>query len=138
MSRSRLLCLSDAPGGSSPSLTSDVKPAHHMGLYLTASRIPEMAALTRAQRRFVKRQCFFWLFHRIPYRVGSGLLSAACVLLGCYLMQTFHWGMWKGAAATGASLSVLGHLYDMMCIGHWRPEVGRFIQLHEAEIKAAA
>jgi hypothetical protein len=35
-------------------------------------------------------------------------------------------------------LAVLGHLYDMVWIAHWRAEVGRFIKLHEAEIKAVA
>ena len=97
-----------------------------------------MAALTRAQRRFVRKQCFFWLFHWIPYRVGSMAVTAACMLFGFYLVGTLHWGMWKSAALTGASIGAFGHLYDMIWIAHWRPEVSRFIQQHTAEIEAAA
>jgi hypothetical protein len=109
-----------------------------MHLYLTSSRIPEMANLSKAQQRFVRGQCFFWLFRRLPYMAGSLAIMVGCILLASYAADTLKWGIWKSAALAGASALVLGYLYDMVWIAHWRPEVANFIRLHAAEINTAA
>jgi hypothetical protein len=109
-----------------------------MHLYLTSSRIPEMADLSKMQRRFIKSQCFFWLFRRLPYRAGSLGITVGSILLASYAAGTLKWGVWLSAALAGTSVLVLGHLYDMIWIAHWRLEVARFIQLHAAEIESAA
>ena len=97
-----------------------------------------MVALTRVQRQFVRKQCFFWLFRRIPYLMGSWAVTAACIFAGSYLTESTKWGVWKCGAITIAGLAVLGYAYNRIWIAHWRPEVARFIQLHAAEIEAAA
>lgn len=109
-----------------------------MNLYLTPSRIPEMANLSKTQRRFVESQCFFWLFRRLPYKAGSLAITVGCILLALYAADTLKWGIWKSGALAGASVLVLSYLYDMIWIAHWRPEVARFVQLHVAEIETAA
>ncbi len=97
-----------------------------------------MARLSKTQRRFVKSQCFFWLFRRLPYRAGSLAITVACILLASYAADTLKWGVWRSAVLAGAGLLVLSYLYDIVWIAHWRPEVARFIQLHAAEIETAA
>jgi len=109
-----------------------------MHVYLTSSRIPELVTLSRAQQRFVKSQCLFWLFRRLPYRAGSLAITVGCILLASYAADTLKCGIWRSGALAGASVLVLGYLYDMIWIAHWRPEVASFIRLHEAEINTAA
>src|SRR5438105_3350321 len=107
-----------------------------MHLYLASSHIPEMANLSEPQRRFVNSQCFFWLFRRNVYRLGSFGITFGSILLATYAADRLKWGFWESAALTGTSILVLGNLYDVIWIAHWRPEVARFIQLHAAEIEA--
>jgi hypothetical protein len=109
-----------------------------MHLYLTSSQIPEMANLTSAQRRFVRQECLFWLFRRFLFRAGSLAITVGSILLASYAADTLKWGVWRSAGLAGTSVVVLGYFYDMIWIAHWRPEVGRFIEKHAAEIQAAA
>jgi hypothetical protein len=97
-----------------------------------------MARLSKPQRRFVKSRCFFWLFRRFPYRAGSWATTAGCILLALYTAERLKWGIWGSVALAGASASVLDYIYDLIWIAHWRPEVARFVELHAAEIEAAA
>jgi hypothetical protein len=109
-----------------------------MYLYLANSRIPELANLSKAQRRFVRSQCLFWMFRRLPYLAGSWAVTIGSVLLGAYLIGALKWHIWEGAALAGISALVLDYLHDMIWVAHWRPEVWRFIQNHATEIEAAA
>ena len=86
----------------------------------------------------MKSQCFFWLYHRWPYRLGSVAISVGSILLAAYAVDTLKWGMWKSWSLGMASIVVLGYLYDLIWITHWRPEIARFVQQHAAEIKTAA
>jgi hypothetical protein len=97
-----------------------------------------MANLSKKQRHFVKSRCFFWLYRRFPYRVGSLAIIVGCILLASYAADTLKWGIWKSGALGGVSALVLGYLYDLIWIAHWRPEVARFIQQHAADIETAA
>ena len=65
-------------------------------------------------------------------------ITVGCILLASYAADTLKWGIWKSGASAGASVLVLGYLYDMIWIARWRPEVARFIRLHAAEIETAA
>jgi hypothetical protein len=109
-----------------------------MRLYLTTSQIPELANLSKKQRCFVKSQCFFWLYHRLPYRVGSLAITIGCILLAAYTADTQKWGIWKSWALAGVSVLVLGYVYDLIWIAYWRPEIARFVQEHATEIETAA
>ena len=97
-----------------------------------------MANLSSAQRRLVNEQCFFWLFRRVPYRLGSVAIILESILLASYAADSLKWGFWRSATLAGASVLVLGYLYDLIWIARWRSEVARFIQLHAAEIQTAA
>lgn len=97
-----------------------------------------MANLSKTQQRFVKSRCFFWLFHRLPYRAGHLAVTAGSILLALYAVETLKWGIWRSWALAGTSGIAMGYLYDMIWITHWRPEVARFIQLYAAEIESAA
>jgi hypothetical protein len=109
-----------------------------MHLYFATSQIPELANLSYAQRRLVKEQCFFWLFRRVSYRLGSLAIIVGSILFASYAADTLKWGVWKSAILAGASVLMCGYLYDLICIAHWRSEVARFIQLHAGEIQTAA
>lgn len=100
--------------------------------------IPEVANLSKTQRRFVETQCFSWLIWRIPYRLGSYTIIGGSPVLSIYIAQTLKWGIWWGLVLSGISVFVLGYIYDRIWIAQWRPEIRRFIQLHAEEIQAAA
>ena len=109
-----------------------------MHLYLTSSQLPEMATLTKAQRRFVREECLLWLRRGCLFRVGSTAITVGPLILATYAADAWKWGIWTSAGLAAASVGVLGCIYDMIWLAHWRPEVGRFIQKHAAELQAAA
>lgn len=109
-----------------------------MDLYFSISHIPEMKALSRPQKRFVKKRCCDWLFLRIPYRAGSVAIGACFVFWMPIALQQWNWGVWKSCALGATAMAVLSWVYDMIWIAHWRAEVSRFIRLHAAEIESAA
>ena len=109
-----------------------------MGVYLTFARLPEVANLMPKQRRFVKSNCLFWLRRRLPYKAGSVAIMVCCMLLASYAADKLKWGIWKSAGSALIGVLILDYVYDRIWFSHWRPEISRFIQLHAAEIKAAA
>ncbi len=69
----------------------------------------------------MKDQCFFWLFRRVPYRLGSLAITAGSFLFASYAADTLKWGVWKSAALAGASVLIIGYLYDLIWIARCAP-----------------
>jgi hypothetical protein len=109
-----------------------------MNLYFSSSGIPEMANLSAGQRRFVRRGCIGPLWVGSRFRISNYIVSAGAVILGFYLADMLRLAFWGGVAVTAVSVVGLGYLHDMLWLVHFRPEVARFIQAHEAEIRSAA
>ncbi len=108
-----------------------------MLFYLTTSGTRELTGLSAKQRGVVKRECVFPLFRRSAFRVGSSVVAFCSSMLGIYLAEFWKLGFWGRAVTIGASVLILGYLYDRIWLACHRQEVARYIHEHAAEIEGA-
>src|SRR6266404_5883178 len=103
-----------------------------MNLYLTSSGIPEMAVLSGAQRKFVRRECLYPLRQRLSFRGSNMVLTVLAVLFGSYVTDVLSLGFLARVGLLAAIVLAAGWLHDLFWLARWRPEVARFIREHEA------
>ncbi|MBI5387560.1 MAG: hypothetical protein HZA90_23110 [Verrucomicrobia bacterium] len=108
-----------------------------MSIYLTPSRLPDLASLSVKQRRFVWRQCVHPFLLRARVRV-LGLVVFICFgLAGSWLGRFVGFGMWGSAVGAGLLVGLGSYLHDMFWASRFRPQIAQFIQDHEAEVQSA-
>jgi hypothetical protein len=59
------------------------------------------------------------------------------VVLGLFVAEALKAGFWARVGGIGVSVLLFGYLHDLLWLALWRPEVGKFIHEHAAEIEAA-
>ena len=109
-----------------------------MPTFLSTSRFPEMKSLSAKQCRFVQDECLYWLHHGPWFRFSTIATTFVTVLIGPYLVESYKLGFWPNVATLGTCVFALGYIHDILWLAHFRPQVARFMQMHEAEINAVA
>ena len=109
-----------------------------MSIYLTPSRLPELASLSAKQRRFVWRQCVHPFLLRARVRVLAFAVFICFGLAGWWLGRFTGFGVWGSAIGAGLLVGLGSYLHDMLWASRYRPQIAQFIHDHAAEIQSAA
>jgi hypothetical protein len=109
-----------------------------MGIYLTPSRLPELASLSAKQRRFVWRQCVHPSLLRARVRILAFNMFICFALIGSWLGRFVGFGIWGSAIGAGLLVGMGSYLHDMLWASRYRPQIAQFIQDHASEIQSAA
>ena len=108
-----------------------------MSIYLTFSRLPELANLSAQQRRFVWRQCVHPYLLRPTVRiVGLGVFFG-CFLTGWWLGGSTGFSTWGNAIGAGLLAGLGSYLHDMLWASRYRPQIAQFIHDHATDIQSA-
>ena len=109
-----------------------------MSIYLTPSRLPELASLSAKQRRFVWRQCVHPFLLRARVRVLAFAVFICFGLAGWWLGRFTGFGVCGSAIGAGLLVGLGSYLHDMLWASRYRPQIAQFIHDHAAEIQSAA
>lgn len=101
---------------------------------LALSRIAACKSLSRVQRKFVFNRCIRPLLMRWAYRKLFFLLS----ILGAAAIVQKMFGSWSGVVLFTLVVLFGTDMFDLMIVVFHRQQIEKFIQGHEAEIRAVS